>query len=136
MCCRIWIYLTCDNGICLWQVSNYKVSVFDSYGNGIPSQIVSLSHASERLRQRYLKSIYGNAISENLVYILAFETECPPLGYSTYYIKPSQNDTCKFLFISFEMFASLDCSISIMWVHCQFLQSTQSDKRVQIKILY
>lgn len=60
------------------------------------------------LRKRHLKSIEEDAILEKPVYILAFETECPPLGYSTYFIKPSQNDTCKFLLWSVQLFRQLN----------------------------
>ncbi|KAH7421965.1 hypothetical protein KP509_13G083700 [Ceratopteris richardii] len=74
-------------------VSDYKVDVFDSSGNLIPSQIIPVSQASRKLREQHLKSIRKPAVSDESIFELLFECSTPPLGYSTYYVKPSQNDS-------------------------------------------
>lgn len=74
-------------------VSDYKVDVFDSSGNLVPSQIMPVSQASRGLRHRHLKSMQKLIVSDEPLYEFLFECNTPPLGYATYYVKPSQNDS-------------------------------------------
>ncbi|MCO5552789.1 hypothetical protein L7F22_006306 [Adiantum nelumboides] len=74
-------------------VSDYKLDVFDSSGNLIPSQIIPVSQASRKLREHHLKRIQKPIVSDEPLFELLFECSTPPLGYSTYYVKPSQNDS-------------------------------------------
>lgn len=74
-------------------VSDYEVDVFDSSGNLVPSQIMPVSQASRGLRRRHLKSMQKPIVSDEPLYELLFECNIPPLGYATYYVKPSQNDS-------------------------------------------
>eukprot|EP00250_Pteridium_aquilinum_P013927 c21663_g1_i1 orf=147-3290(+) len=74
-------------------VSDYKLDVFDSSGNLVPSQVIPISQASRGLRERHLRSIQKTVVSDEPVFQLVFECDTPPLGYATYYVKPSQNET-------------------------------------------
>ncbi|KAI5069031.1 hypothetical protein GOP47_0015332 [Adiantum capillus-veneris] len=74
-------------------VSDYKLDVFDSSGNLVPSQIIPVSQTSTKLRERHLRSIQKPIVSDEPLFELLFECSTPPLGYSTYYVKPSQNDS-------------------------------------------
>lgn len=68
----------------LLQVSSEKVIVKDSGGRTVESQLLPLSNATLRIRNRYVKAYLGKAPSETLKYWLAFSASVPPLGFSTY----------------------------------------------------
>ncbi|KAH9791608.1 alpha-mannosidase [Citrus sinensis] len=65
-------------------VSSEKVIVKDSGGRTVESQLLPLSNATLRIRNRYVKAYLGKAPSETLKYWLAFSASVPPLGFSTY----------------------------------------------------
>lgn len=68
----------------LLQVSSEKVFVKDSGGKTVESQLLPLSNATLRIRNRYVKAYLGKAPSETIKYWLAFSASVPPLGFSTY----------------------------------------------------
>ncbi|KAL4306979.1 alpha-mannosidase At3g26720 isoform X1 [Arachis ipaensis] len=72
-------------------VSTTDISVKDSAGNEVESQILPLSNATSILRKYYVKAYVGKSPGSEPKYWLAFPVSVPPLGFSTYIVsKPRQ----------------------------------------------
>ncbi|KAL3687509.1 hypothetical protein R1sor_013818 [Riccia sorocarpa] len=70
-------------------VTSSSVTVTDSDGHPIPSQIVPLSSTARLLREKHLRSHGGVKSGEGSLHYLVFEASVPPLGYRTFHIRPS-----------------------------------------------
>jgi alpha-mannosidase len=82
----------------LLQVSTREVSVQDSSGKEIESQLLPLSNITLSIRKKYVKAYLGAAPSGELKYLLAFSVSVPPIGFSTYIVsKPKQTGQCYYL---------------------------------------
>eukprot|EP00257_Ricinus_communis_P013468 XP_015570900.1 alpha-mannosidase At3g26720 [Ricinus communis] len=71
-------------------VSTEKVVVKDSTGREIESQLLPISNATLRMRNKFVKVYLGKFPSEQLKYWLAFSVSLPPLGFSTYMVSSSE----------------------------------------------
>ena len=80
------------------QVINENLSVSDSTGKLILSQLLPIVNASLSMRKFYASAYTGESPSSVAKYWLAFTAVAPPLGFSTYVISSGQ---CKpyFLFL-------------------------------------
>lgn len=65
-------------------VISESVTVRDSSGNEIKSQLIPLVNASIGIRNYYVKAYLGKSPSDSPKYWLAFVASVPPLGFSTY----------------------------------------------------
>lgn len=74
-------------------VGNQNLEVYDSYGNAVPSQIVPINPAVRRLRDQYVQSLFGTSDSDKPLFTLVFPCNVPPLGYATYHVRMSYNET-------------------------------------------
>ncbi|RVX06841.1 putative alpha-mannosidase [Vitis vinifera] len=71
-------------------VINEDVTVHDSNGKMIESQILPLVNAHVGMRNYYVKAYLGKTPSEAPKYWLAFSASVPPLGFSTYTISRAE----------------------------------------------
>ena len=69
------------------QVSTEKILVLDSAGKEIESQLLPLSNATLNIKRHYVNACPGKASGEGLKYWLAFKVSVPPLGFSTYTVR-------------------------------------------------
>ncbi|XP_078160110.1 putative alpha-mannosidase At5g13980 [Carex rostrata] len=69
-------------------VSQY-VSVQDSEGRAVESQLLPLTNASLRLRRQHVKAYLGTSPTATPKYWLIFPASVPALGFSTYFISGS-----------------------------------------------
>ncbi|KAL5717332.1 alpha-mannosidase [Ranunculus cassubicifolius] len=60
------------------------VTVYDSSGRDIESQLIPIANSSLNLRNYYVQAYLGNPPSVTPKYWLAFVASAPPLGFSTY----------------------------------------------------
>ncbi|KAI3856688.1 hypothetical protein MKX03_026813 [Papaver bracteatum] len=65
-------------------VTSESVTVRDSSGREIESQLLPLSSASLNIRNYHVKAYLGKSPSDTPKYWLAFSASIPPLGFSTY----------------------------------------------------
>ncbi|KAI3931665.1 hypothetical protein MKW92_015658, partial [Papaver armeniacum] len=65
-------------------VTSESVTVRDSNGREIESQLLPLSSASLNIRNYHVKAYLGKSPSDTPKYWLAFSASVPPLGFSTY----------------------------------------------------
>ncbi|KAI3942980.1 hypothetical protein MKW98_005492 [Papaver atlanticum] len=65
-------------------VTSESVTVRDSRGREIESQLLPLSSASLNIRNYHVKAYLGKSPSDTPKYWLAFSASVPPLGFSTY----------------------------------------------------
>lgn len=66
------------------QVIDDKITVHDSNGVEIESQILPLAEVYVDLRNYYVKAYLGQNPVKTPKYWLAFEVSVPPFGFSTY----------------------------------------------------
>lgn len=71
-------------------VINDNVTVKDSSGKAIESQMLPIVNASLGLRNLYARAYLGKSLSVTPKYWLAFSVSVPPLGFSTYIISSGQ----------------------------------------------
>lgn len=74
-------------------VSSYELEVIDSNSNGVPSQIIPVNDGSRKLREQHHQNVLDPSESDAPLFELVFSCDIPPLGYATYYVKPSENET-------------------------------------------
>lgn len=74
----------------LIQVVSANVTVQDSNGKEIDSQILPIVDASKALRKFYAIANLGKSPPEGPLYWLAFTAVVPPLGFSTYIVTSSK----------------------------------------------
>ncbi|KAM5571530.1 putative alpha-mannosidase [Rosa sericea] len=74
-------------------VVSEKVTVKDSTGKEIESQILPLLNASVTIRNDHVKAYLGIAPSVTTSYWLAFSATVPPLGFSTYMVSSAATQT-------------------------------------------
>lgn len=74
----------------LTQVIDENVTVWDSSGQEIESQIIPISNGSLGIRNYYSAAYLGKAPSLSPAYWLAFSASVPPLGFSTYTISSAK----------------------------------------------
>ncbi|PRQ16859.1 putative alpha-mannosidase [Rosa chinensis] len=74
-------------------VVSEKVTVKDSTGKEIESQILPLLNASVSIRNDHVKAYLGIAPSVTTSYWLAFSATVPPLGFSTYMVSSAATQT-------------------------------------------
>ncbi|KAJ0974238.1 hypothetical protein J5N97_016203 [Dioscorea zingiberensis] len=67
-------------------VNDDQLSVRDSGGNFIESQLVELDNATSNLRKFYVEAYLGISSKEKPKYWLVFQVSVPPLGWNTYFI--------------------------------------------------
>lgn len=79
------------------QVINENVTVSDSTGKLILSQLLPIVNASVSNRKFYASAYTGESPLSSPKYWLAFTAEVPPLGFNTYVISSGQ---CKPYFLS------------------------------------
>ncbi|GAV60191.1 Glyco_hydro_38 domain-containing protein/Glyco_hydro_38C domain-containing protein/Alpha-mann_mid domain-containing protein [Cephalotus follicularis] len=72
-------------------VMNENVTVSDSGGNKIESQLLPLLSASLSIRHFYSMAYLGKSSSVTPKYWLAFSASVPPLGYNSYIISSSKS---------------------------------------------
>lgn len=70
----------------MMQVINENVTVTDSAGKVILSQLLPIVNASIAKRKFYASAYMGESSSASPMYWLAFTAVVPPLGFSTYVI--------------------------------------------------
>lgn len=71
-------------------VIDENVTVWDSSGQEIESQIIPISNGSLGIRNYYSAAYLGKAPSLSPAYWLAFSASVPPLGFSTYTISSAK----------------------------------------------
>ncbi|KAH7577125.1 hypothetical protein JRO89_XS01G0209100 [Xanthoceras sorbifolium] len=74
----------------LLQVANGDVTVFDSEGKVIESQLLPLADVHVNLRNYYVKAYLGRTPAVTPKYWLAFTVVVPPLGFSSYTISSAK----------------------------------------------
>nr|XP_011463212.1 PREDICTED: alpha-mannosidase-like isoform X2 [Fragaria vesca subsp. vesca] len=74
-------------------VVNENVTVKDSTGKKVESQILPLLNASVSIRDYHVKAYLGIAPSVTPSYWLAFSATVPPLGFSTYIVSSAATQT-------------------------------------------
>ncbi|KAI3983459.1 hypothetical protein MKX01_038879 [Papaver californicum] len=72
-------------------VISESVTVRDSSGTEIESQLLPVSSASLKIRNYHVKAYLGKSPSETPKYWLAFSASVPPLGFSTYTVSGKKN---------------------------------------------
>ncbi|KAI4350436.1 hypothetical protein L6164_004892 [Bauhinia variegata] len=72
-------------------VTNEDVTVHDSEGNEIESQLLPQAEVYAGLRNYYVKAYLGKAPTQTPKYWLAFTVSVPPLGFSTYTVSPAKS---------------------------------------------
>ncbi|KAG6556620.1 hypothetical protein Mapa_001561 [Marchantia paleacea] len=70
-------------------VTSTSLTVTDSDGQAIPSQLVPLSKIAKGLREKYVMAHEGVHAGQGDLSYLVFEASVPPLGYRTFHIKAS-----------------------------------------------
>lgn len=68
------------------QVINENITVQDSAGKVIVSQLLPIVNATLAVRKYYASAYTGESPSVSPMYWVAFEAVAPPLGFSTYVI--------------------------------------------------
>ncbi|XP_062151727.1 probable alpha-mannosidase At5g13980 [Alnus glutinosa] len=71
-------------------VINEDVTVHDSEGREIESQLLPLANAYVGLRNHYVRAYLGRSPTQTPKYLLAFKASVPPLGFSTYTISSTK----------------------------------------------
>lgn len=72
------------------QVINENVTVKDSKGKVIESQLLPLLNDSMSLRNSYSTAYLGKSTNVTPSYWLAFSASVPPLGFNTYIISSAK----------------------------------------------
>ncbi|KAL2629535.1 hypothetical protein R1flu_014221 [Riccia fluitans] len=70
-------------------VTSSSLTVTDSDGQAIPSQLVPLSNSAKTLREKYVRSHGGVHFGAGSLRYLVFQASVPPLGYRTFHIRAS-----------------------------------------------
>ncbi|KAF5188202.1 Alpha-mannosidase [Thalictrum thalictroides] len=73
------------------QVINESITIHDSSGKEIESQLIPIANASLKLRNYYVQAYLGKSLSVTPKYWLAFMATAPPLGFSTYILSNVKN---------------------------------------------
>lgn len=81
------------------QVLSDSVTVKDSAGKFILSQINPLVNASLAMRNTYARAYMGKFTTLSPKYLLAFTAEVPPLGFSTYGISATNPAGCQTIYL-------------------------------------
>jgi len=63
--------------------------VIDSEGNSVPSQLIPLTDADRKLRDKYVKLHAGVSAGTTPKYFLVFAAAVPPLGYTSFEVRAS-----------------------------------------------
>lgn len=113
------------------QVIDGDVTVHDSNGVEIESQILPLAEAFVNLRNYYVKAYLGENPSKTPKYWLAFSVSVPPFGFSTYTVstakKTGSHISCFILHqASIYLLSMFHNMNSVISVFCLFLGSTRS----------
>jgi alpha-mannosidase len=74
-------------------VSSAKIEVIDAEGNPIPSQLIPLTDADRRLRNKYVNLHAGASAGTAPKYFLVFVAAVPPLGYTSFVVRTSSTDS-------------------------------------------
>ncbi|PIA32796.1 hypothetical protein AQUCO_04300016v1 [Aquilegia coerulea] len=72
-------------------VINESITIHDSSGKEIESQLIPIANASLKLRNYYIQAYLGKSPSVTPKYWLAFMASAPPLGFSTYVLSNVKN---------------------------------------------
>ncbi|KAF6160103.1 hypothetical protein GIB67_018883 [Kingdonia uniflora] len=73
-------------------VVSEAVTVQDSSGREVESQLLPLSHASVDIRNYHVKAYLGKSPGDAPKYWLAFSASVPPLGYSSYLVSHTKTE--------------------------------------------
>ncbi|KAI4339645.1 hypothetical protein MLD38_024562 [Melastoma candidum] len=71
-------------------VKTEDITVLDSEGKEVVSQLVPITDAYLNLRSYHAKIYLGNAVNDAPKYWLVFSVSVPPLGFNTYFISPAK----------------------------------------------
>ncbi|KAK6912903.1 Glycoside hydrolase family 38, N-terminal domain [Dillenia turbinata] len=77
------------------KVSSEWITVQDSGGREIESQLIPISDISLSARNYFVKSYLGRSPGSTPLYWLAFQVSVPPLGYSTYSVTSAKQRAAK-----------------------------------------
>lgn len=75
------------------QVSSSKIEVIDAENNVIPSQLIPITDADRKLRNKYVELHAGVNASTVPKFFLVFAAAVPPLGYTSFVVRPSSSNT-------------------------------------------
>ncbi|XP_045793095.1 LOW QUALITY PROTEIN: alpha-mannosidase At3g26720-like [Trifolium pratense] len=110
-------------------VSTREVSVKDSSGKEIESQLLPLSNITLSVRKKYVKAYIGTAPPGELKYLLAFSVSVPPIGFSTYIVsKPKQTGHISTISKEFRSEGSTNNSIEVGQGNLKLLYSADEGK--------
>jgi alpha-mannosidase len=109
------VHRACETYICSYkhlQVIDGDVTVHDSNGEEIESQILPLAEVFVNLRNYYVKAYLGQNPSKTPKYWLAFTVSVPPFGFSTYTVSTAKKAGTNIGFLLFikHMFIRFPCS--------------------------
>lgn len=76
----------------LLQVISESVTVKDSEGNEVESQLLPIANASASIRNYYVRAYLGTSPSDTPKFWLAFPAIVPPLGFSTYIVSSAKQE--------------------------------------------
>jgi alpha-mannosidase len=82
----------------LWileQVSSSKIEVIDAEGNAVFSQLIPLTDADRKLRHTYVNLHVGVSAGTTPKFFLVFAAAVPPLGYTSFVVRPSTSSGSK-----------------------------------------
>lgn len=65
----------------------------DAAGNSIPSQLIPLTDADRKLRDKYVNLHAGVSAGTAPKFFLVFAAAVPPLGYTSFVVRPSSNSS-------------------------------------------
>lgn len=74
-----------------------SITVQDSSGRDIESQLLPISNSSIGIRNYYIKAYFGKTPTETPKYWLAFLASVPPLGYNSYTVSITKGGTSSVL---------------------------------------
>lgn len=83
-------------------VSSSKIEVIDAENNVIPSQLIPITDADRKLRNKYVELHAGVNASTVPKFFLVFAAAVPPLGYTSFVVRPSSSNTTTAKMSSYE----------------------------------
>ncbi|KAG0615017.1 hypothetical protein M758_5G008500 [Ceratodon purpureus] len=72
-------------------VSSSKIEVIDAEGNAIPSQLIPVTDADRKLRDKYVNLHEGVSAGVAPKFFLVFAAAVPPFGYTSFVVQPSSS---------------------------------------------
>ena len=65
--------------------------MIDAEGNTVPSQLIPLTDADRKLREKYVELHAGVSAGMSPTFFLVFVAAVPPLGYTSFVVRSSSS---------------------------------------------